>query len=124
MLDGFATFMETEEIVKRSPVKLSMAISTLTGVELRNEQGGPFLISTRQRRGIGNDACRLRLIVDGMAHGTTGGGIGGSGWSLDSVNPNEIQAIELYPSDLSLPEKYKHIGGMNRCGALIIWTGM
>lgn len=114
---GFASFIEREEIVKRSPIRLSAALSSEPGIVVRHGISGPYLVTSRGGRGIEQSDCRLRMIVDGME-------MSGPGWDLDSFPPDQVQAIEIYPTELSLPQRFRGMGsGMDNCGAVVIWTG-
>jgi hypothetical protein len=117
MRAGFASFIERDEIVARSPIRLSSALASEPGVVVRHGIGGPYLVTSRGGRGISQADCRLRMIVDGME-------MSGPGWNLDSFPPDQVQAIEVYPTELSLPQRFRNFGpGMTTCGAVVIWTG-
>lgn len=117
MRAGFASFIERDEIVRRSPIRLSSVLASEPGVVVRHGVAGPYLVTSRGGRGIEQADCRLRMIVDGME-------MSGPGWNLDSFSPDQVQAIEVYPTELSLPQRFRGFGpGMTNCGAVVIWTG-
>lgn len=118
MREGFATFMEREDLVERSPLTLADALTTTPGVQVRREIEGSYLISSRGGVGIDNASCRLRLILDGMPLPP------GPGSSLDNFLTQQVLAVEVYPSDLSVPARFQAIGAGTNCGAVVIWTGI
>ena len=61
--------------------------------------------------------CAPTVVLDGVV--VTAGGSGGTG-DLDSFNPFNLEAIEIYPSPAGVPVQYS--GYMSPCGAVLLWS--
>jgi hypothetical protein len=122
-LSGVARFYEQEELVSRSQVSLATALAQTLGVRVVTQDGVSRMMSTRGRKGIEQRPCYLRLIVDGVLMSRDDPALDAL-WNLESFLPNQVAAVEIYPSDNSLPQKYRSMGNMTQCGAVVIWSGM
>ena len=121
-LSGVARFYEQEELVSRSQVSLATALAQTLGVRVVTQDGVSRMMSTRGRKGIEQRPCYLRLIVDGVLMSRDDPALDAL-WNLESFLPNQVAAVEIYPSDNSLPQKYRSMGNMTQCGAVVIWSG-
>ena len=103
---AFARFLDSEDIRRRGPSNASDLFRTVPGVSIKNNPA------------VGGNAIRIRncqpmVWVDGQRS---------PGAELDElIRPEEIAAIEFYPSSAGTPAQYLERG--NRlCGLILVWT--
>jgi hypothetical protein len=102
----FAHFLDSEDIRRRGPANASDLFRSVPGVSIKNNPA------------VGGNALRIRncqpmVWLDGQR---------APGAELDEViRPEEIAAIEFYPSSAGTPAQYLERG--NRlCGLIIVWS--
>lgn len=102
----FAHFLDSEDIRRRRPTNASDLFRSVPGVSIKNNPA------------VGGNAIRIRncqpmVWLDGQRS---------PGAELDEViRPEEIAAIEFYPSSAGTPAQYLERG--NRlCGLILVWT--
>jgi hypothetical protein len=103
---AFARFLDSEEIRRRGPTNASDLFRTVPGVSIKsNPAAGGSAIRIRN--------CQPMVWVDGQRS---------PGAELDElIRPEEIAAIEFYPSSAGTPAQYLERG--NRlCGLILVWT--
>ena len=103
---AFARFLDSEDIRRRGPTDASDLFRTVPGVSIKtNPAAGGNAIRIRN--------CQPMVWVDGQRS---------PGAELDEViRPEEIAAIEFYPSSAGTPAQYLERG--NRlCGLILVWT--
>ena len=101
---GFAHFYEQNDIRRMGVTNSSEMFRNIPGVVLRTASGGNAL---RIRN------CQPMVFLDGQRV---------PGAELDElIRPNDIAAIEFYPSNAGVPAQYAERA--NRlCGAILVWT--
>ena len=102
----FAHFLDSEDIRRRGPVNTSDLFRSVPGVSIKNNPAaGGNAIRIRN--------CQPMVWLDGQRT---------PGAELDEViRPEEIAAIEFYPSSAGTPAQYLERG--NRlCGLILVWT--
>jgi hypothetical protein len=122
-LSGVGRFYEQEELVSRSQVSLATAVAQTLGVRVVTRDGVSRLASTRGRTGFDGRPCFLRLIVDGTLRSKDDREVDAL-WNLETFLPTQVAAVEIYPSDNGLPQRYRSMGNMAYCGAVVVWSGM
>jgi hypothetical protein len=103
---GFAHFLDSEDIRRRGPADASDLFRSVPGVSIKNNPAaGGNAIRIRN--------CQPMVWLDGQR---------APGSELDEViRPEEIAAIEFYPSSAGTPAQYLERG--NRlCGLILVWT--
>ena len=102
----FGRFLDSEDIRRRGPANASDLFRTVPGVSIKNNPAA------------GGNALRIRncqpmVWIDGQRT---------PGAELDEVvRPEEIAAIEFYPSSAGTPAQY--LERENRlCGLILVWT--
>jgi hypothetical protein len=102
----FGHFLDSEDIRRRGPANTSDLFRSVPGVSLKNNPA------------VGGNALRIRncqpmVWLDGQR---------APGAELDEViRPEEIAAIEFYPSSAGTPAQYLERG--NRlCGLILVWS--
>jgi carboxypeptidase family protein/TonB-dependent receptor-like protein len=103
---AFARFLDSEDIRRRGPANASDLFRSVPGVNIKNNPAA------------GGNALRIRncqpmVWLDGQR---------APGAELDEViRPEEIAAIEFYPSSAGTPAQY--LERENRlCGLILVWT--
>ena len=102
----FGRFLDSEDIRRRGPVNASDLFRTVPGVSVKNNPAaGGNAIRIRN--------CQPMVWLDGQR---------APGAELDEViRPEEIAAIEFYPSSAGTPPQY--LERENRlCGLILVWT--
>lgn len=119
-LAGFARIMEGTQI-KKFP-QLRDAIAMLPGIMVVGDVRGDFTILGRAATG-GNVAslrpssrnpggrCKVTLYLDGMLVDEQ---------FLRVMDADDIAALELYPSEIYAPARYRTLG--DGCAMLLVWT--
>jgi hypothetical protein len=103
---SFARFLDSEDIRRRGPPNASDLFRTVPGISIKNNPAaGGNAIRIRN--------CQPMVWLDGQR---------APGAELDEViRPEEIAAIEFYPSSAGTPAQYLEPG--NRlCGLILVWT--
>lgn len=103
--DTFARFLEERDIRRIGPTNSSDLFRSVPGIAIRAASAGGNTIRIR--------GCQPMVWVDGQRV---------PGAELDEVaQPEEIVAIEFYPSFAGVPAQYLERG--NRlCGLILVWT--
>lgn len=101
---SFARFLEHKDIRALGPANASDLFRTVPGIRVQSAANG----NTIRIRG-----CQPMVVVDGQRI---------PGAELDEmVQPDEIGAIEFYPSFAGIPAQFVERG--NRlCGLILVWT--
>lgn len=119
---GFGHFLTRPDIEKRDPLLMTNALRGLSGVQV---------VCTGRRMPVRCDVfmpaattiffrgpCLPSVVLDGVVLRV--GGVGGSEYVDDLLNPFNIEAIEIYPSPAGVPVQYQ--GYLSPCGAIIAWS--
>ena len=65
-------------------------------------------------------ACYMDVYLDGMRVYTSGSAGKMPLFNVNTVDPHNVRAVEVYTSASQIPPKYVRIG--NNCGVMLIWT--
>jgi len=120
---GFGTYLRREDLEKRSNQNLQQVLARVNGTAtyyLGSKQyiyfprnGRPTL--RQSMRGPANNACLPRLWLDGVRVTYDASN------DINSVvNPNQIEAIEVFRGAAEIPVQYNDSNSM--CGVILIWT--
>jgi hypothetical protein len=103
---AFARFLDSEDIRRRGPANASDLFRSVPGISIKNNPA------------VGGNALRIRncqpmVWLDGQR---------APGAELDEViRPEEIAAIEFYPSSAGTPAQYLERGNQ-LCGLILVWS--
>jgi hypothetical protein len=118
------TFLTPELLAHHATTRASDLFRGINGVQLLLTPSGGLPYSHGGYIHLGqNGICKMNLYIDGtrtdlIAPGET---LGNTTITLDDViSPNDIGAIEVYPSGVTTPQKYT--GVSQGCGTILIWT--
>ncbi len=115
---GIGRFMTEEDIRKAPGYRMSEKVRSLPGLQLiysRSSSNDVRIASTRGGQSImlqGRGACMSAVILDGLEMAQP--------FSVNSLDPGEVIAIEWYAGPASMPAQFN--ATRNSCGLLIIWT--
>lgn len=113
---GTGAFLTAEDLRIRSRGRLSESLRTLGGVNvISGNSGGTYLVGARTGRG---STCFTAVMLDGSW--VYDGDRSQPPFDLNSINPDDIAAIEYYRGLSNTPVELQGI--RNSCGVLVIWT--
>ena len=102
--NGWGSYIDREQIERRSPMWLSDMLRMMPGVRILVTQNGRHLVRFR--------GCMPTLWLDGMAL---------RGTEVDEVViPSEVAGVEVYRSQAGIPAQFMDM--TNGCGAIVVWT--
>lgn len=106
-------FIEEEEIRNRKPFNTSDILRGRAGLLVSRDNQGQTVVFGRNMHIVGG-WCPLALFVDGVPFNRIDG-------YIDRFVPvDNVKAIEVYPSAVSLPTEFQR--QMSGCGAVVVWT--
>jgi len=117
---GAAAYITRQEIEKRHSVlttDLFRRIPSLTiwdsaGVLIPASKRMPKLAKPGEVTKL--DPCPLQVVVDGIAKEP--------GFAVNTLPPEQIHGIEIYPGPASIPAQYYSLRRDAYCGLIMIWT--
>ncbi len=116
---GVGYFLMHADIEKRDPVIMSDVLRGLPGVRVQCTSALRCRITMRAATTMFfGKKCEPSVVLDGVL--LSAGGSGGAG-SVDALlNPFNIEAVEVYPSEAGVPVQWG--GYVSPCGAIIAWS--
>lgn len=106
MQKGFGEYITRNDIERRSPRNTSDLFRGVTGVDVARRQFGTSQILMRR----GARRCKPALFLDGVLR---------RDFPVDNLDPDAIQAIEIYRRNAEIPPKFQ---GASNCGILVVHT--
>jgi hypothetical protein len=97
------------------PATVADVLVRAPGVNVIAGRGAARAMSARPGNAPGQDDCRLRLYLDGVAT---------YDWDLDWIRVEDLEAIEVYHGP-STPIEYRGLvdpDGVYPCGVVLIWS--
>jgi hypothetical protein len=104
---GSGQYITEEMIAKAAPLQTAELMQQVRGFYVMQDT----VYSSRGVTEIGNNmnhVCQPALYIDGNP----------SAGSMNDIVPSVIHGIEIYPSAINVPPKYR----ASSCGAILIWT--
>ncbi len=109
---GFGTYISRDDIEKRGAIRTTDLFRTIPGVQVLWNGSGYTVQMSRSSSGY----CPVQYYIDGSPFLSTGGD------DMDQiVQPQDIQAIEVYKGPTETPAEFQG-GGSAACGTIVIWT--
>lgn len=109
---GFGSFITRDDIEKRGAIRTSDLFRTIPGVQVNWNGSGYTVQMSRASTGY----CPVQYYIDGAPFLSSGGD------DMDQiVQPQDIQAIEVYKGPTETPAEFQGGGGA-ACGTIVIWT--
>lgn len=110
--NGFGTYITRDDIEKRGAIRTTDLFRTIPGVQVQWNGSGYTVQMSRAASGY----CPVQYYIDGSPFLSTGGD------DMDQiVQPQDIQAIEVYKGATETPAEFQ-TGGSAACGTIVIWT--
>lgn len=108
---GFGHFITQEDIDRRNAMYTSDLLRNLPRVEIVDAL--PPRVVLRGRPSFRSSGyCRPRVYIDGFPEYH-------SDSPVNAIPPYDVAAIEVYPSQLTVPAQFS--GGLTGCGVILIW---
>ncbi len=117
---GKGVFLDRKAIEQRAAAELGDLLRAIPGITV--DYNG--LIRLRGiRTGVAGTCGAPLVYVDGIAvnRDEVAGGVANASQWHRSVDPTDIEAIEVYRSPAEIPAQY-NTGGQAACGVILIWT--
>jgi hypothetical protein len=103
---AFGHLITRDQIERQHPFRVTDLLRTVPGLEVVPAAFGDILRSV--------DGCTPLVYLDGIRFPLMGE-------SIDAiVNPNDLEAIEVYPHAASVPAEFSALG--SACGVIALWT--
>jgi hypothetical protein len=110
---GWGEFITRDQIERRDAFSPTDLLWGVRGVRLIPDQHGVIIANGRKGVALSPYACggRMTVFLDGMmvGYGTLDG----------FVSVDAIEAIEVYPSPMGMPQQF---ASRSPCGAVVVWT--
>lgn len=114
---GMGKFITRAQLESREGRRLGELLSTLAGVHITGKAPNAYVAGSRGPRSISGGSCLANVYVDHMLmHGKRGD----PPFDVNSIPPEEIEAIEYYASAAVTPMEYSTLN--SACGVIVIWT--
>jgi hypothetical protein len=117
---GSASYITRADIVAKRPAQTIDLLRRITSIKIIDSAGVLIPVSRRFDKPVitGPDLdmapCPLRVVVDGHLREW--------GFAVNSLTPEEIHGIEVYPGPGTIPAEYASISRDASCGLVAIWT--
>jgi len=113
---GIGRFLNEAEIHKAPGARLSEKLRQLPGLQVIYPRGGfsnqVRIATTRGPQGLRRMPCFAAVMLDGIVLAEY--------FSINSLDPGEVAAIEWYAGPSEIPAQYNRT--TYTCGLLMIWT--
>jgi hypothetical protein len=103
--NGFARFMDADQIADRNPFEMSDLIRIIPGFRVSGFGIDAKVTSARGVTSMGG-WCETNIVMDGMQH-----------QEINLIHPSSVGAIEAYAAGGPIPPQYD-----GHCGVIVIWT--
>lgn len=114
-------FLNRQEIVRMQPRRFTDVLRRIPGVQIQPMRGaydaGEAVRMSRTIGVMGARACPVLYYVNGSPFPVTGD------VPIDQyIDPNEVEAIEIYSGMSQIPPEFNSSSHNARCGVIVIWT--
>lgn len=127
------TFITQADIKKRIPSRLTDMFRGIPSVKLMDSAGTTLVALARApkpdlaggsmgRGGLGGRSSSPKFITDCFLRVGVDGFIREWGFDMNSIAPEEVHGIEVFPGAASIPAKYSGARSDMMCGLVMIWT--
>lgn len=119
---GAASYITRNEIEKRKPSLTTDLLRRVSSLTIVDSSGTLMAVSRRIQKpiirtgGVVMDLanCPMQVAVDGQLREW--------GFAVNSIAPEEIHGIEIYPGPASIPAEFASMRRDANCGLIMIWT--
>ena len=114
---GMGKFITRAQLEAREGRRLGEVLSTLVGARITFRSGGAYVTGSRGPRSINSPYCMANVFLD---HFQVSGRRGDPPFDVNSILPEDVEAIEYYSSAATTPLEFSTLN--SACGVLVIWT--
>lgn len=114
---GMGKFITRAQLDLHEGQRLGALLSTLAGVRITGRSPRAYVAGSRGPRSITSPSCLANVYLDRMV---MYGRPGDPPFDVNSIPPEEIEAIEYYASAAVTPLEYSTLN--SACGVIVIWT--
>jgi hypothetical protein len=127
---GSATFIRRDEIERRKPYLTTDLLRRVSSLTIVDSSGVLIAVSRRLQKPVQQMSrgrtsstvsgvldlanCPLQVAVDGQLRDW--------GFAVNSIVPEEIHRIEVYPGPATIPAEYASMRRDANCGLIMVWT--
>jgi len=117
---GSAAYITRADIAARRPARATDLLRRISSIKIIDSAGVVMPVSRRSDKPViaGQEfdlaPCPLRVVVDGHLREW--------GFAVNSIAPEEIHGIEVYPGPGTIPAEYASMSRDSSCGLIAIWT--
>jgi hypothetical protein len=110
---GGGHFFDRKQLDSSHTNRLSDVLRHVPGMRITSDRVVPGRTSVRTGRSSSGRDCPPDFWIDGVR---------ASGFTVDEIPLDDIEAIEVYKGPASLPPEYNSRFGNPACGTIVIWT--
>ena len=114
---GMGKFITRAQLETREGRHLGELLSTLAGVHITGTSPRAYVAGSRGPRSITSGTCLATVYLDRML---IYGRPGDPPFDVNTIAPEQIEAIEYYASAAVTPMEYAALN--SQCGVIVIWT--
>ncbi len=114
---GMGKFITRAQLETREGRHLGELLSTLVGVHITGKSPRAYVAGSRGPRSITSGSCLANVYFD---HMLMYGRPGDPPFDVNTIPPEQIEAIEYYASATVTPMEYSTLN--SQCGVIVIWT--
>jgi hypothetical protein len=107
---GSASYVTRGEIDKAHASRTTDLLRRTTSLTVEDSADAVIVLARRSGRMA---KCPLHLGVDGDLR---------YGFNLNTLAPEDIHGIEVYPGPATVPAEFASMRGTSRCGLIMVWT--
>jgi hypothetical protein len=118
---GRGVFLTREDVLTRNPVTIADLLRRVPSLTIMDSLGVKLAVSSRGRKLVMRARsaepaapCVMRVGLDGQVKEW--------GFSLNSIQPEEVHGIEVYSGPASVPAEFGGARTDAYCGLVMIWT--
>jgi hypothetical protein len=119
---GAASYITRNEIEKRKPSLTTDLLRRISSLTIVDSSGTLMAVSRRIQKPVilkGSVVqslanCPMQVAVDGQSREW--------GFAVNSIAPEEIHGIEVYPGPATIPAEFASMRRDAHCGLIMIWT--
>jgi hypothetical protein len=112
------------DIEKRRPIQTTDLLRRIASIQLRDSSGVTLAVSGRMQKLVSRatPGGPVLEIVDCVLQVAVDGSFKPWGFDVNSIPPEQIHGIEVYPGASSVPSEYAALRRDSHCGAILVWT--
>lgn len=117
---GSASYITRADIAARHAPTTMELLRRISSIKIIDSAGVLIPVSSRSQKPVSTGAeldlapCPLRIAVDGHLREW--------GFAVNTISPEEIHGIEIYPGPGTIPAEYASMTTDASCGLIAIWT--